>query len=87
MKRNWYETANPPYLREKFRKTRRTEKEWDRIRERQEKKLWCTFGITGHLVFTERFPDFPLYFQTMTLLLLIISLTVDWCIRHIYKVL
>lgn len=85
-KKNWYEMENPPHLHEQFRKTRRTEKEWERIRERKKQKLFCTFGLTGHLVFTERFPDFPLYFQGVTLLLLIIPLILEFCIRHIHQI-
>ncbi len=80
---NWYEMKNPPHLREQFRKTRRTQKEWERIKERKEEGLPCSFGLTGHLVFTERFPDFPLYFQLVTLLLLTGPSILDFGIRHI----
>ena len=82
-KKDWYEMEDPPRLREEFRKTRRTEMEWERIRERKEEGLPCSFGLTGHLVFMERFPDFPLYFQSVTLLLLIGPSILDFGIRHI----
>lgn len=45
-------------------------------------KYGCFMGVP----FMNRYPEFPLYVQTVTLLLLIVPLVLDWCIRHILQI-
>lgn len=44
------------------------------------------YGRLNGVPFMDRYPDFPLYVQTVTLLLLIIPSILDWCIRHILQI-
>lgn len=46
-------------------------------------KEMVQYGWFMGVPFMNRYPEFPLYVQTVTLLILIVPLILDWCIRHI----
>lgn len=49
-------------------------------------KEMVKYGRFMGVPFMNRYPEFPLYVQTVTLLLLIVPLMLDWCIRHILQI-
>lgn len=44
------------------------------------------YGRLNGVPFMNRYPEFPLYVQTVTLLILIVPSILDWCIRHILQI-
>ena len=53
---------------------------------RQLHKEMSKYGLFMGVPFMYRYPNFPLYVQTVTLLLVTVPLILDWCIRHIHQI-
>lgn len=66
--------------------TAKTRKEAKQIMREMKEENPDAYAHYFKIPFSRRHPDFPLYFQTVTLLLLIVPLIVDWCIRHIPQI-
>lgn len=63
-----------------------TRKEARKIKQALEEETPYAYCHYFKVSFTKRHPDFPLWFQTVTLLLLIVPLILDWCIRRIHQI-
>ncbi len=66
--------------------TAKTRKEAKRILREMKERNPYAYAHYFKIPFSRRHPDFPLYVQTVTLLLLIFPSIVDWCIRHILQI-
>lgn len=49
-------------------------------------KEMVKYGRFMGVPFMDRYPDFPIYVQAVTLLILTVPLILDWCIRHIPRI-
>lgn len=49
-------------------------------------KKMVKYGWFMGVPFMNRYPEIPLFTQSMTLVLLIVPLILDWCIRHILRI-
>ena len=49
-------------------------------------KEMVKYGRLMGVPFMYRYPNFPLYVQIVTLLLLVLPLVVGWCIHHILQI-
>lgn len=72
---------------EPFREERvNTRKEARRLKKEMQEEAPGEYCHYFKVSFIKRHPDFPLWFQTVTLLILILPSILDWCTRRILQI-